>query len=192
MAQIKPNSSLPTAVTICGLFFPSCEKFSVTEVQSILRFPADLFNLLAQPDLSFQQVSAAPRPELIGPGGFNDHTSQVSVARLGNAAAVASFSTRELARNETAVAHQLRCLGEARDRAEFRHDRYRRYFCNTAKRLQGCDDRTHAWRRRPCRFMDRRFQSFDSSRDVFDLMDVIGDHHFLSRLVEMDFHLDPL
>ena len=32
-------------------------------------------------------------------------------------------------------------------------------------------------------------QSVESSRDTFDFMDLIGHHHFLGGLIEMDFIL---
>lgn len=58
---------------------------SIPRVQSNLGLPGDCFDFVAQVLLSFEQVSAAPRPELIGPGGFDDHTSQVGVAGLRDA-----------------------------------------------------------------------------------------------------------
>ena len=112
----------------CGhnlwLVLPSCEESSIPQVQSVLRLPGDLFDFFAQAHLSFQQVSTAPRPELIGPRCLDDHTSEMGVTSLGDASAKTTLATGVLARHEAAVAHQLSCFREARDLPEFCNDRH--------------------------------------------------------------------
>ena len=72
----------------CGddqrLVFAAVEHLEIPVMQPILGFPGNLFNFLAEPDLSLQQVAAHPRSELVGPGGFDQDSSQVRVAHLGD------------------------------------------------------------------------------------------------------------
>src|ERR1700680_1092512 len=120
----------PQLSSYCGhnlwLVLPSCEESSIPQVQSVLRLPGDLFDFFAQAHLSFQQVSTAPRPELIGPRCLDDHTSEMGVTSLGDASAKTTLATGVLARHEAAVAHQLPGFREARDLSQFGHDRHRR------------------------------------------------------------------
>ena len=144
------------------LVLPSCEEFSISQVQSVLHLPSDLFDLCAQAHLSFQQVSTTPRSELVGPGRLDDHSSEMCVTGLRDATAITTLPTGVLAGDQPAVAHQLSGFGEARDLAEFRHDRHRRHFRNASKGLQCFDHRAHAWRRRSRHFVDGRLQAFES------------------------------
>ena len=66
--------------------FATCEKFSVAQMQSVLSFPSNSSDLLAQSDLTFEQIAAQPGAERIGPSGFDNHSSKRSVAGLRNAA----------------------------------------------------------------------------------------------------------
>ena len=72
MAQIKPNSSRPTAVTVLLFTFAVRDQVAVASVQSMLRLPGDVFHLLADRRLArLRSVRADGRSMPIGPRGFN-------------------------------------------------------------------------------------------------------------------------
>ncbi len=93
------------------------EKLAVTAIETVLSLPGDLDHSGTETNLALQQVAATPGSELVGPGGFDDDSSQVSVSRFGDAALQPSRPARVLAGHQAAVGHQLSRFGEARDLA---------------------------------------------------------------------------
>ena len=78
IAQMKPSSSRPSAVTIWFLFLPRAANGFVAFVQPMLRFPGDLFDFVAEGQrlLSSQQKAGHIRPMLIRPRRFHQHPSR--------------------------------------------------------------------------------------------------------------------
>ena len=188
MAQTNPSSSRPTAVTICGLFFPWPAVFGSAHAIDAGPSRRSLSLLRsARPDVS--EGAAQPGPELISPGGFDDDASQVRVAGLGDGAPPFSFAAGVFAGNQAAVSHQLPGFRKARDLPQFSDDGHRRDLRNASQRLQSFDHRAHlGWRRARC-LQDRLIQPFDAGYQVLDLMDVVGERNLLGGLLEMNFVL---
>ena len=88
IAQMKPSSSRPIAVTICGLVLASASQLFVSGAEPPLRFPGNILDFLIQSLLPFGQPAANPRFVLICPGRFHDHSSEMCVAGFGDAAAL--------------------------------------------------------------------------------------------------------
>jgi hypothetical protein len=87
-------------------------------MQPVLRLPRDLFHFGAGGRLALPQGGADCWSVSIGPGRFDDDTTQMRVARFRNAAAPRPVAARILARHGTAVAHQLSWFGKAREFAD--------------------------------------------------------------------------
>ena len=71
MAQMKPNSSRPIAVTTFPLFLPRGRQFPITRMQPMLRFPGDLADFFTDHLLPFAQRSTYVWPVPVCPGGLN-------------------------------------------------------------------------------------------------------------------------
>jgi hypothetical protein len=65
--------------------FVACEQFSVAKMQTVLGLPANFSDFWTKTHLAFEQIAAQLGAELIGPGGFDNHSSKVSVTGFGNA-----------------------------------------------------------------------------------------------------------
>src|SRR4051812_48735754 len=100
--QFTSNSSDDLGFILAGRreLFIAC-------TQTPLRLPGDVLDFLLQALLSFQQKAAHPRFVLVGPGCFDHHSSQMSVAGLGDSASLDAVAARVFTRNQPAVAHQL-------------------------------------------------------------------------------------
>jgi len=108
MAQMKPNNSRPTAVTIFLLSLPLAASLAYRLCSRCCAFHArNLFSLFRYALLSFAQPSPDGRRTMITPCCFDDDPSQVSVARLRNAPAPGSLATGVLAGNNATETHQL-------------------------------------------------------------------------------------
>ena len=106
MAQIKPSSSRPTAVTIFRLVLACRRQSGVALVQPVLCFPGDLLDLFRHPLLSLAQAGPTAG-RTITPGRFDGDSSQMCVACLGDASASRPLAAGVLAGNRSAVTHQL-------------------------------------------------------------------------------------
>ena len=82
-----------------------------------LRLPGDLLDGFRHSFLSLAQPGADGGPQPITPGRFNNDTSEMSVACLGNASTLRSVAAGVLAGNRAAVTHQLPRRIEASDAA---------------------------------------------------------------------------
>jgi hypothetical protein len=58
--------------------FPLRNSSRLAAMQTMPRFPGDLFPFLGEVGLSFQKVASEPRSELIGPCSFDHDASQMS------------------------------------------------------------------------------------------------------------------
>src|SRR5207247_1282962 len=74
--------------------FPLGEEARVAAVETMLRFPGERFDFLAQPRLTGAQRAADRQAMPIGPGGFDDDPAQVGVPGLGYAPAPAGGGGR--------------------------------------------------------------------------------------------------
>src|SRR5580692_507985 len=171
---------------------PLCQQFSVARMQPMLGLPGNFLDLFAQSYLAFQKISAQPRSELIGPGGFDNDASQMCVAGLGDGAPPLSFAAGVFAGNQATVSHQLPSFREARDLSQFGDDGHRSDLRNASQGLQGFDYRAHRWRHRARRLQNRLVQPFDAGDQVLDLVDVVAERSFLRGLLEMNLRFDPL
>src|SRR5215467_5068333 len=172
--------------------FAARKKLSIAQMQSVLRLPGDFLDFGAKPSLTFEQVAAQPGAELIGPSGFDNHSSKMGVSGLGNAALAPSGAAGVFAGDQAAVGHQLPGRAKARNLPKLGDNGDGSDFCHTAKGLQSSDDRAHMRRRQACHFLNGAVQTLQAHGDMLDLVNIIGKRNFLSRLFEVDFGLDPL
>jgi hypothetical protein len=171
--------------------FAAGEKFSVAQMQSVLRFPGDFFDFRTQTGLALEQVTAQPSTELIGPRGFDDHPSQMRVAGLGDAALQSRRTTRVFAGDQATVGHELPRGAKARDLCKLRNDSDGGDFCNSAEGLPRGDDRAHSGRRLARCFWNALAEPFDAHGHMLDFVNIVAQRHFLSGLRKVDFGLDP-
>ena len=121
---MKPSNSRPSAVTIWFLFLPRAAMRLVAFVQSLLRLPGDLLDFLAERQvlLPAQKKPDHIRPMLIRPRRLHQHPSEVSVAGLGDPAALHAIAAGVFrwppGRCSPSVAAGL----ETRQRAQFGDD----------------------------------------------------------------------
>ena len=172
--------------------FATRQKFSIAQMQAVLSFPSNVSDLLAQSGLTSEQVAAQPRAELIGPRGFNNHSSKMCVAGLGDAALPSFRATGIFTGNQAAVGHELPGGAKTRDLTELGDDGDRGDLRNATKGLESGDDRTHSRRRQACRLLDGTIQAFQAHSDMLDLVNIIGKSDLLSGLCKVDLGLDPL
>ena len=108
IAQMKPRSSRPTAVTTCCWHLPRAEQVAVARVQPVLRLPGDRLHLLAA---ASPGASAARRPP---PAGADRPTPLRRRCAGGGRCPVLVMPPRRVRaplesspRTSAAVAHQL-------------------------------------------------------------------------------------
>src|SRR6267154_204161 len=172
--------------------FATCEKFSVAQMQSVLSFPSNVSDLLAQSGLTFEQVAAQPRAELISPSRFDNHSSKMRVASLRNAARPSCRTTGIFTRNQAAVGHELPGGAETRDFTKLGNDGNRGDLCNAPKGLESGNHGAHPGRRQACRLLNGTVQTFEPHGDMLDLVNIVSKSNFLRRLFEVDLVLNPL
>src|SRR5260370_4869367 len=151
--SLGPDANFPDKAeqltTNCGhdLWFvlSRAEQSSIAPMQSMLSLPGDLSDLRTGVGLSLQQVTTQPRSELIGPGSFNQDSSQVSIASLSNAALISMAASLIFTRAETALAHQLFSAPEAGELTNFSGESNGAKLSDAAQRLQCVDDLAHAF-----------------------------------------------
>ena len=135
----------------------------VALVQPVLRFPGNLFHLIADGErlLSSQQESRHVRTVLIRPRRFHQHPSEMGVASFGDRTPLNAVAAGVFACHQTAVAHQLPRAREAGQRPEFGNNRGRGGLGYSAQSLQRFDNGPDLRRRLPNRLIDRLLEFYD-------------------------------
>jgi hypothetical protein len=126
----------------CDLFLvlAGCCQAHVTLVEPVLRLPCNLFSLFGNTLLSFAQAVPDAWWTMIAPGSFDDDSSQMRVARFGDAPAPGPLATGVFAGHGTAVTHQLPSTVKAGHLAQLGRDGHSRDICDTLQCLQIVDD----------------------------------------------------
>src|SRR5581483_4853625 len=83
------------------------QELAVAVTEPMLGFPGDLLHRLALPTLSCRQGFAEAGPVAIAPGCLDHDTPQMSVAGFADGTAADACPTGVLARDRSAVTHQL-------------------------------------------------------------------------------------
>ena len=168
------------------------KQFLVTSTQSPLRFPCDRFGFFIQTLLPFRQPASNPGFVLVGPGRFYDHTSQVSIARFGDAATLNASAAGMFARNHAAVTHQLPRVREAGQRADFSDDTDGNNLAHATQRLQSLHHLLDFGGRSRNRIIDRLLQPVEPVSSVLDFMDVIEKRGLQGGYFKAHLALDPV
>src|SRR5215470_3935491 len=105
--------------------FVTSRKRLVAFVQTLLRLPGDLLDILAEGQILLppQKKTGHVRTVLIRPRRFHQHPSEVTVARFGDASTPHAIPAGLFARNQAAVTHQLTWTLETRHRAKLGDER---------------------------------------------------------------------
>ena len=106
--------------------FAGCAQSHIAFVQPVLRFPRNLLGLLRNALLPSAQSIPNTWWTTIAPRCFDDDSSQVCVAGLGDAPASHSLSTGVFAGYSTAITHQLPSTLKAGHLAQLGRDGYSR------------------------------------------------------------------
>src|SRR5260370_23906287 len=118
-----------------SLVLACCSQSHVTLVQPVLCLPRNLFSLFRNPLLSFAQSVPDTWWTMIAPCRFDDDSSQVRVARFGDASAPGPLAAGILAGHGAAVTHQLPSTVEAGHLAQLGRDGHSRDICDTPQGL---------------------------------------------------------
>ena len=107
-------------------------------METLLRLSGHLFDFITERQILLPASKEAGHvgPVLIGPRGFHQYPSEVTVTGFGDASALHAIPTGVFARDQAALAHQLPGALETGQRAKFGDDRGGRRLRNSAQCLQ--------------------------------------------------------
>src|ERR1051325_3012042 len=194
------NSDLPDEAkqltTDCGndlrFVFSGNEQSSIAGMQTMLSLPGNLSDLRTGISLTFEQPTTKARSELIGPGGFDQNTSEMSITGFGDAALIAMRTAGIFPGYKSAVAHQLFSTDKARHVNNLSSESDRANLGNTTKRPQCVDDHSQSFGRCSYRIFNRLVQSSNAQCYVFNFVNIIAECGLQSRQFEVNGGLDPL
>jgi len=113
---------------------------SVTPAESHLSFPSDILDRFGEMFLAFLDEERDSSRETVGPGGFDESSSCVGVAGLGDASEAAVVAAGVLARVEAEEGEELAGIVEAGDIAEFGGEGDGDGELDAAESLKGFDE----------------------------------------------------
>src|SRR5579862_287495 len=175
-----------------GFVFVLGSQFFVASAETPLSFPGDGLGFFVQPLLPLGQPTSDPGFMLVGPSGFQDDSSEMRIAGFGNVSSLDAVAAGVLARDQTAIAHQLPWIRKAGQTPNFGYYRYGDDLSHPAQCLQGLYYFPDFDRGRDHGIIDRLLQKLDTIGGVFHFVHVIQKSSLQCRLCKAHLALHPV